>query len=695
MKKELLYTLAILFATVQTFAQTYTYDSNYRLTKVLYGNGVTVNYTYDALGNRLTKKVTGASAQTFTITTTVTPVGSGTVTGGGTYNNGTTVELNAIPNAGYEFSRWSDGVTDNPRSFTVTSELELTAHFTKVSVSLLGDVNMDGTVNITDVSRIVEYVLGRSPSNFNSANADLNGDGTINITDVIMVVKIILGETPTDIPAEPIDLGLPSGTKWASCNVGATKPEEYGGYYAWGETEEKSTYDWSTYIHCDGSEETWHDIGFDISDTEYDVAHVRWGGKWCMPTYDEIKELLDNCTAQWTSLNGVNGTKFTSKFNGNSIFLPAAGGRWDKGLNRAGRQGNYWMSTKMFPDLPSARYLSIYDYWDTNGTSCSGPFVGFSVRPVIRSFSIPDPITILVEDQATVKIPIHLRGCNTIDSDNESVATARIYDNTSLIIKGISEGTATISVTDTRNGRSCSFNVRVIKVVKSKIVAEFIDDIIKLDFGFETNIGELVKTTGKRRLMYPTNCVTVKVNGEVKSCFSVEGCDDGRFYVFLQEGTDDDNLVEVTFTNPTDPAFHLTYTSGPGGDVPNFSGHADNNSEILYHPKDDVIPYHYLIPAIVKADPEDGAFNLPNSIKEFKVTFDKLADAAALEVYLNNERLQVSPSSGLAEDFTFTRTSAGDLATDTYELRITKIYPGMRLDDDIYGETIYIINVGE
>ena len=119
-----------------------------------------------------------------------------------------------------------------------------------------------------------------------------------------------------------IDLGLPSGTKWACCNVGANKPEAYGDYYAWGETETKSTYDWSSYIHCDGSQSTCHNIGSDIAGTQYDVAHVQWGGSWVMPSQSQIKELVENCTHEWTTLNGVNGRNFTGT-NGGTIFLPA------------------------------------------------------------------------------------------------------------------------------------------------------------------------------------------------------------------------------------------------------------------------------------------------------------------------------------------------------------------------------------
>ena len=178
-----------------------------------------------------------------------------------------------------------------------------------------------------------------------------------------------------------IDLGLPSGTKWACCNVGATTPEGYGGYYAWGETEEKDYYTWGTYIHCNGSYDTCHDLGSDIAGTGYDVAHVRWGGSWVMPSLDQIKELLNKCSTQWTTKNGVNGRTFTGP-SGGTIFLPAAGYRWDDYLSSAGSGGLYWSSTQNPSYSSRAYYLSFnsggahwYDY------SRDG---GHTVRPVSR-----------------------------------------------------------------------------------------------------------------------------------------------------------------------------------------------------------------------------------------------------------------------------------------------------------------------
>ena len=192
---------------------------------------------------------------------------------------------------------------------------------------------------------------------------------------------------PDDNHPHMIDLGLPSGTKWACCNVDddASKqtPTNYGSYYAWGETEEKDYYDWSTYTHCDGLSGTCHDLGSDIAGTQYDVAHVKWGGSWVMPTHDQLMELLDNCTYEWTTVNGVRGGKFTSKTNGGSIFLPAAGYRWNGGLYYAGSYGFYWSSTEL-PSLSSLAYYldftSDYSYWYGYDDRDSG----HTVRPVSR-----------------------------------------------------------------------------------------------------------------------------------------------------------------------------------------------------------------------------------------------------------------------------------------------------------------------
>ena len=173
---------------------------------------------------------------------------------------------------------------------------------------------------------------------------------------------------------EYVDLGLPSGTLWATCNVGASKPEEYGDYFAWGETTPKSTYDWSTYRWCKGSYYTMTKYctdskygynGFTDNLTELqpedDAATANWGSGWKMPSYDQINELVNDeyTTSEWTQLNGVYGCKVTSKSNGNSIFLPAAGYRWSGELRNAGSFGYCWSSSLD----PGYGYLACYLYF--------------------------------------------------------------------------------------------------------------------------------------------------------------------------------------------------------------------------------------------------------------------------------------------------------------------------------------------
>ena len=261
-----------------------------------------------------------------------------------------------------------------------------------------GDVNHDGTLNITDVVLMVDFILGNTPSNFYSENADFNEDGGINITDVVKLIDAILGNKPQSNLTCPdenhphqIDLGLPSGTKWACCNVGSTNPEKCGGYYAWGETEEKDCYSWETYVLCDGSASTCRDLG-DICGTQYDVAHVKWGEKWQMPSLEQLKELLENCTIEWVKDgDDVEGMKFISSINGACLFLPASGYRHDTEFNYRDGCGLYWMGTHVAPYdfyaycllIESGIYIDQechagwYDFWDDN-VRCNG----YNVRPV-------------------------------------------------------------------------------------------------------------------------------------------------------------------------------------------------------------------------------------------------------------------------------------------------------------------------
>lgn len=178
-----------------------------------------------------------------------------------------------------------------------------------------------------------------------------------------------------------INLGLPSGTLWACCNVGTQKPEDYGGYYAWGETKTKSTYNWGTYSHCGSTKETCRNLGSNIAGTAYDVATANWGTSWRMPTIKQLEELKEKTTSVWTTQNGVKGRKFTGA-NGGIIFLPAAGYVWDGEFINVGSWGYYWSSTS---GGDFGAYQSSFYGGDVNtNDNWSDRDYGLSVRPVRR-----------------------------------------------------------------------------------------------------------------------------------------------------------------------------------------------------------------------------------------------------------------------------------------------------------------------
>ncbi len=170
-----------------------------------------------------------------------------------------------------------------------------------------------------------------------------------------------------------VDLGLPSGTKWATCNVGANSPEGYGNYYAWGETTTKSSYDYSNSVTY------WQQISDFSGNPTYDAARANWGGTWRMPTKAEMEELINKCNWTWTTQNGENGYKVTGP-NGKSIFLPAASGFRGSLLYDVGEYGLYWSSTPYESLTDYACGLDFYSgyhnvYWGNR-------YDGHTVRPV-------------------------------------------------------------------------------------------------------------------------------------------------------------------------------------------------------------------------------------------------------------------------------------------------------------------------
>ena len=188
---------------------------------------------------------------------------------------------------------------------------------------------------------------------------------------------------------EYVDLGLPSGTLWASCNLGAESPEDYGNYYAWGENVPKSTYDWNTYGYCNSSSDMLtkycfnSDYGYNgyidnltILQSTDDAATVNWGADWRMPTSDEWQELRNNTESTWATRNGVKGMYYTAN-NGNRIFLPANGFLAYGHLYEEGVYGYYWSSTLGSNDPRRAVSFSF-----SEGNRMPNRFQGQTVRPV-------------------------------------------------------------------------------------------------------------------------------------------------------------------------------------------------------------------------------------------------------------------------------------------------------------------------
>lgn len=219
--------------------------------------------------------------------------------------------------------------------------------------------------------------------------------------------EIQTGNAPSNV--EAVDLGLPSGILWANMNIGANKPSDHGLYFAWGETTgykesnpQNRKFNEYSYKWFDSSSETIIKYCKDdylgnvdnktTLELEDDAAHVNWGGDWVMPTIVEIEELFDNTTHEWTQMNGINGYKFVSKTNGNSIFLPATGCFW--GGVKVSEQnkifkGYYWSASLQNPKATyknnslGGQDLEFVD--DAQNTRKSQKrWYGFAIRPIIR-----------------------------------------------------------------------------------------------------------------------------------------------------------------------------------------------------------------------------------------------------------------------------------------------------------------------
>ncbi len=295
------------------------------------------------------------------------------------------------PSATFDASEWTNVtiptypvLTAGSRVFVSSGEISLPTNATKIAFRYKSTTGADADTWLVKNVKIADY----------EAFYVFKSNGTmlefaISKVDSISLVK-------PDRHAW-VDLGLPSGTKWATCNVGATSPEKYGNYYAWGETTTKSDYSWDTYKYGSAknaltkycNDISYGNDGFtdDLTTLEAadDAATANWGSAWRMPTKDEWRELVNNCTLEWTTLNGVKGYLVYSP-NGNSIFLPAAGSRGGDDLHGAGYDSDYW-SSSLYTDQPSDAYsASIYQYLGATNVYVSDydRCVGLPVRPVCK-----------------------------------------------------------------------------------------------------------------------------------------------------------------------------------------------------------------------------------------------------------------------------------------------------------------------
>ena len=328
----------------------------------------------------------------------------------GTPTTGYTLEISKIDNGYAYFDAPAKGVVDDEtgKVHIPLNNLKFVKDGKELQYKYTIEVSFDGELYYEDVEeastaeeiskRIAVVLVLDCSTSMGDAFAPMKAAA---IEFIKTMEKMKVDDSDPNIPDpnpntgnhEYVDLGL--SVKWATCNVGANKPEEYGDYFAWGETEPKSTYDWSNYKWCNGSYKTLtkynnsssygtvdNKTTLDLSD---DAARANWGGSWRMPTDAELTELREQCTWTWTTQNGVYGYKVTSKKSGytsKSIFLPAAGYRYGSSLDYAGSGGLYW-SSSLYSDSPYDAWY-VYFYSDDVYRVSSSRYYGFSVRPVCQ-----------------------------------------------------------------------------------------------------------------------------------------------------------------------------------------------------------------------------------------------------------------------------------------------------------------------
>lgn len=336
-----------------------------------------------------TNVVIGEDTASYTITVLANDAAMGTVTGGGRYLAGSDVFIRATAAAGHWFLQWSDGVTDNPRYVSVTRDATYTAQFmvtptytitVTVNDAAMGSATGGGSYLAgTSITLQATPTIGHRFVRWSDGNTSQTRTVTVseNATYTAVFEESTVGW---------VDLGLPSGLLWADVNIGAENPWNYGDYYAWAETSPKSNYTTSTTAYYSGSAYTKYNStdGLTTLQPMDDIATITFGAQAHIPTMAEWQEFLSNTTVVNETLNGIAGRRFTSKNNGNSIFVPFTGYKSGTGTSGATSCTYFWSST-----LSTSTNNNAVDVYITtssanfySGSSGEGRYYGFPIRAV-------------------------------------------------------------------------------------------------------------------------------------------------------------------------------------------------------------------------------------------------------------------------------------------------------------------------